>query len=156
MRSFDTVGIDSPRKTPGWAFGQTTKSCPLEINTHAFNHGQQKNVEKVSQTLHFLLFYLFPAVVFRLPRQLDRRPRGSKEPSRFSQTAALQACQQVKIASEYDSLSIENVVCLFTVGGSVKLQFGAWADGLCSQRASGCHEHEVTKSENQLRSLQGV
>ena len=60
----------------------------------------KKNVEKVSQTLHFLLFYLFPAVVFRLPRQLDRRPRGSKEPSRFSQTAALQACQQVKIASE--------------------------------------------------------
>ena len=36
---------------------KTTESCPLEINTHAFNHGQQKNVEKVSQTLHFLLFF---------------------------------------------------------------------------------------------------
>ena len=87
-------------KHPDELLAKTTKSCSLEINAHAFNHGQQKNVEKVSQTLHILLFYLFPAVVFRLPRQLDRRPRGSKEPSRFSQTAALQTCQQVKIASE--------------------------------------------------------
>ena len=43
--SFDTVGaLTRQRKTPGWAFGQTvtTKSCPLQINTRAFNNGQQK------------------------------------------------------------------------------------------------------------------
>ena len=45
---------------------------------------------------------------------------GRNAPSR-TQTIILQVIY---------SLSIENVVCLFTVGGSVKLQFGAWADGL--------------------------
>ena len=56
MCSFDTVGIDSARKHPDELLAKTTKSCPLEIDTRAFNHGQQKNVEKVSQTLHLLLF----------------------------------------------------------------------------------------------------
>ena len=46
MCSFDTVGIDSARKTAGELLAKTTKSCPLEIDTRAFNHGQQKKRRK--------------------------------------------------------------------------------------------------------------
>ena len=90
----------SARKTPGWAFGQNYQVMSSGDQYSCIQSWTTKKRRKTFTNTPFVAVLAVPAVVFRLPRQLDRRPRGSKEPSRFSQTAALQACQQVKIASE--------------------------------------------------------
>ena len=75
-------------------------------------------------TVLILLFVV--AVAMETLSALDR----GKNNLCFLLTAPLPACQHEKITSVESTPSIESVVCLFTDGGSVKLQVGVWADGL--------------------------